>query len=275
MVAMSRWSRALVTGASSGIGEAFVDELSTMNVDLILVGRKLDALNSAASRARSRGVRAEVLQADLSTEKGVTLVVEALRQATPVIDLLVNNAGVGQWGLFADLPADPAIETIRVNNVALVQLTYAAVAPMLEKGSGSIIQISSTASAGPGPQQAVYAATKAFVTSFGQALSAELAGSGVSCTTVLPGLTRTNYFSRAGFLPNAPEHRWMTAEKVAHVSLEAAHRARPLVIPGARNRWKIAVATQYPSLFKGRSKRCIRRTLDAMRRVRDHRDKSD
>jgi short-subunit dehydrogenase len=186
-VAGLAWSVALVTGASSGIGEACAEVLSSTGVDLIVVGRNAVSLGAVASRARSKGVRVEVLQADLSTEVGLACVAESVRNADPMLDLLVNNAGVGQWGLFADLPLRDAIESLRVNNDALVQLTHAALGPMLHNRSGCIIQISSIAAAGPGPQQAVYAATKAFISSFGQALSAELVGTGVSCTTVLPG----------------------------------------------------------------------------------------
>jgi short-subunit dehydrogenase len=141
-----------------------------------------------------------------------------------------------------------------VNNGALVSLSHAAARRMLATGRGSIIQISSTASASPGPGQAVYAATKAFVTSFGQAMSAELATTGVTCTTVLPGYTRTRYFSRAGVAPAIPLRHWMTSDEVAGIALDAARRGRPLVIPGGRNRWKVALATPFPTLAKGRAR---------------------
>jgi short-subunit dehydrogenase len=256
-----------VTGASSGIGEGFADELGSANVGLILVGRDLIALEAVATRARAKGVQADVLQADLSTEEGVARVVSAIRDANPPVDLLVNNAGLGQFGWFVELPLERAVETMRVNNDALVRLTHAAVASMLEAGHGSIIQISSMASASPGQQQAVYAATKAFVSSFGQALSEELAGTPVTCTTVLPGFTRTNYFSRVGLSVEIPERHWMTAKQIARISLDAAQEGRPLVIPGTRNRWKITIATQFPSLAKGRAKRRTRRALDTARRT--------
>lgn len=262
---VSPWRRALVTGASSGIGEAFADELASSGVDVILVGRNQDALEEVAGRARSRGVDAHVLCADLSTSTGVSRV-ESLIGSGRAVELLVNCAGLGQWGSFADLPLNRAVETIEVNNVALVRLTHAALIRMLENGRGSIIQISSMASMTPGPQQAVYSATKAFVSSFGQALTAELGTTPVTCTTVLPGFTRTNYFTRAGLSPEVPDSRWMTPREVASMSLTAAAQGHPLVIPGTRNRLKIALATPFPSMTKGRTVARARRVRGWVRR---------
>ena len=261
-----------MTGASSGIGEAFADELAGRGVSLILVGRNADALEAVAARARARGVGVQVIRADLATDVGMTDVDRAIGEAAPAIDLLVNNAALGQWGLFAELGLDRALESIRVNNEALVRLTHAAVTRMLAADRGSIIQMSSMAGASPGPQQAVYAATKAFVTSFGQALSAELAATPVTCTTVLPGFTRTNYFARVGLEPDIPEDRWMTAAEVAQLSLEASERGRQLLIPGPRNRRKILIATQFPTLGVGRAKHHTRQTLGAARSVRQRLD---
>jgi uncharacterized protein len=262
------WRRALVTGASSGIGEAFADQLSSGGVDLILVGRDVTALEAVAKRARGRGVQVETLGLDLSMVDDVAIAQSVIGGCTPPVDLVVNNAGTGQFGLFVDLPLDGALETMRVNDEAVVRLTHAAVSRMRDAGRGWIIQISSTASASPGPGQAVYAATKAFVSSFGQAISAELAPTGVRCTTVLPGYTRTHYFSRVGLTPAIPERDWMTPDEVAGLALDAARRGRPLVIPGRRNRWRIAMATPFPSLAKGRARRLFGQLKQWVRQVR-------
>jgi short-subunit dehydrogenase len=261
----SRWRRALVTGASSGIGEAFAEELASRHVDLVLVARDVDALESVAERARAAEVHVVVLPADLATDDGVARVVAAIRQAAPPIDLLVNNAGLGQWGWFLDLPLDRAVESMRVNNVAVVELTHAAATRMRDGDGGSIIQVASMAAAFPAPQQAVYAASKAFLLNFGQALAQEWAGSGVACTTVLPGLTRTNYFARTGVDPGAPERRWMTAGEVARASLTAAEKGQALCVPGRRNRWKLITVSRYPSLPAGRAKRLVREALRSAR----------
>jgi short-subunit dehydrogenase len=256
-----------VTGASSGIGEGFAEELADDGVDLILVGRNMEALERVAANVRSVGVRADVVAADLATDDGVETVVSALRVAEPPVDLVVNNAGLGQWGWFKDLPLEGAVATMRVNDEALVRLTHAAVPLMLERGPGALVQVSSMAAAGPGPQQAVYAASKAFVASFGQALSLELAATGVTCTTVLPGFTRSNYFARAGLEVNLPDDRWMTARELARLALDGARAGRPLVIPGTRNRLKIAIATPFPSLALGQAKRRTRQVIGGARQL--------
>jgi short-subunit dehydrogenase len=257
----------LVTGASSGIGAGFADLLGRQQVDLVLVARDVAALDAVAARARLHGVQAEVLAADLATDEGIERVAAAITSADPPIDLVINNAGLGQWGWFADLPLDRAIETLRVNNDAVVGISHAAVRAMLRSGGGTIIQLSSMASAAPGPQQAVYAASKAFVSSFGQALSAELDGSPITCTTVLPGFTRTQYFARAGLEVNLPANRWMAPEHLALLALDAAQHGQRLLIPGARNRIKIAISTPFPSLAYGRAKSGTRRALEAARRI--------
>jgi short-subunit dehydrogenase len=251
----SRWQRAVVTGASSGIGEAFADQLASTGVDLILVGRNVAALDAVAARARMKDVHAETLPADLAVDADVARVVSKVLESDPMVDLLVNNAGIGQFGGFVDLSLEEAIDVMHVNNDALVRLTHAAATRMVAAGHGTIIQVSSTASASPGPAQAVYAATKAFVSSFGQALSDELAATGVTCTTVLPGYTRTRYFERVGLSVHIPEKYWMSAEDVARAALDGAAERRPLVIPGLHNRWGIAKATSFPSLAKGRAVR--------------------
>src|SRR5689334_8728015 len=110
------WRRALVTGASSGIGEAFADNLAEAGVDLVLVGRNEPALEAVAERARARGVHAEIVSADLSEEDGVAQVEDVIRNAHPMIDLLVNNAGIGRAGRFVDLSPNDILETMRVNN---------------------------------------------------------------------------------------------------------------------------------------------------------------
>jgi short-subunit dehydrogenase len=245
---MERWQRALVTGASSGIGEALAGHLAAGGTDVILVGRDAEALERVATSARMMGVDAVVLAADLATEAGMARAVSAIVDDGPMIDLLVNSAGLGQFGSFVDLPVAGALEVMRVNNEALVALTHAALSRMVPAGHGCVVQISSLASATPGPQQAVYAATKAFVSSFGQALSTELEGTGVTCTTVLPGFTRTRYFERIGLLADVPDKFWMTAEEVARVTFDAARRDIPLVTPGAINRRALMLATPFPSM---------------------------
>jgi short-subunit dehydrogenase len=262
-----RWRRALVTGASSGIGAAFAEQLAAAGTDLILIGRDPSALESVAALSRHHGVRVEPLIADLGDERNVERIVTVLRDADPMVDLLVNNAGLGQYGAFLELPIDGAIEIVRVNDIALVRLTHAAITRMAQAGCGWVIQVSSTASASPGPSQAVYAASKAFVSSFGQAIADEVRPYGVTCTTVLPGYTRTRYFERVGLTIDLPERYWMSAAEVAQLSLAAARAGRPLVIPGGNNRRGVALSAQFPSLLTGRIRSRVAQARRLARRI--------
>lgn len=242
------WRRALVTGASSGIGEALAERLASSGVAVLLVGRRIDALAEVADRIARAGGEVEAVQADLSVEEDVERIASLVRSAVPAIDLLVNNAGAGQHGAFAELPIAGAVETIRVNDEALVRLTHAAIGPMVAAGHGCVLNVSSTAALNPGPSQAVYSASKAFVSSFGRALAHELSGTGVTCTTVLPGYTRTRYFERAGLSPDIPESHWMSADQVAALSIDAARAGQPFVIIRHTRGWELALSRRFPAL---------------------------
>ncbi|HUP73973.1 MAG TPA: SDR family NAD(P)-dependent oxidoreductase [Acidimicrobiales bacterium] len=267
--APSPWRRALVTGASSGIGEAFADELAVRGVDLVVVGRDLRALEIVADRARMLGVHVEVIRADLSDEHGVATVVSSIRDADPMIDLLVNNAGVGRAGALADLSSVDLHETMRVNNEALVRLTHAALPRMIEADRGCLVHVSSAASRGPVAGHALYVATKAFVTNFGQSLSKELSDTNITSTTVLAGYTRTRYFERNGMSPEIAESRWATAEQVARQALDAAFERRSLVTTGPSHRWLRQLSTRFPGLassYPGRMLKQLRVLVVSLRR---------
>lgn len=242
------WRRALVTGASSGIGEAFADLLAESGVDLVLVGRNEVALEAVASRARRWGVDVTTMAVDLADDRGLTDIEAVIRQAEPMVDLLVNNAGLGQAGPFASLSRPQVLDTMRVNNDALIRLTHAALPRMLDADRGWLIHISSANSMGPVADHAVYAATKAFVTSFGQSLAGELAGTRVVTTTVLPSYTRTNYFERNGVAPQIADHQWVSAELVARESLDAALGGQTLIHTGPSPRWLRRLSSRFPAI---------------------------
>jgi short-subunit dehydrogenase len=244
------WRRALVTGASSGIGEAFADLLSGSGVDLVLVGRNEEALEAVADRARRRGVEVTTMAVDLADDADLARVEAMLHDGEPMIDLLVNNAGLGPAGPFARQSAHDLRSTMRVNNDALVRLSHAALPRMLDADRGWLIQISSSASSAVIGGQAVYVATKAFVTSFGQSLSAELAGTKIVNTTVLPSYTRTNYFERNGVTPAIADEMWVSAELVARESLAAAAAGQVLVNPGPSPSWLRRLSARFPTLAR-------------------------
>jgi short-subunit dehydrogenase len=228
---------ALVTGASSGIGRSFATALADRGHDLVLVARdagRLDAL--AAELETASGTRAEVTAADLVDPAQLATVEARLADRDRPVDLLVNNAGVGSAGPFAFLPVDGEERQIRLNVLALVRLTHAALGPMLARGRGGIINVSSVAGFQPTPDTSTYAATKAFVTSFSEAVHEELKGSGVTMTVLCPGFTRTEFQARAGVSStDVPGFLWQSPDDVAVAALDAHDRRRSRVVPGALN----------------------------------------
>jgi len=236
---MSSTSRpvALVTGASSGIGYAFALALADRGHDLVLVARdtaRLDAL--AKELGDAYGASAEVLSADLSDATGLAAVEARLADATRPVDLVVNNAGFGTSGHFAELPIDREQQEIQLNVLALVRLTHAALGGLIERGRGGVINVSSIAAYQPTPGNATYGATKAFVSSFTQAVHEELKGTGVKCMVLAPGFTRTEFQVRGGFDSSAvPGFLWQDAATVVEHALRAYDKGRAVCVPGPLN----------------------------------------
>jgi len=228
------WNRALVTGASSGIGKAIAKQLSAAGTDLVLVARDGDRLTALAS---SLDVRCEVLQADLGDPAELLLVESRLESETDPIDLLVNNAGLGFSGSFADMDRAQASYVIAVNVVAVQRLTHAALSRMRTVDGGTILNVSSLAGEAVGANSATYNATKAFVTNLGQSLAVELADTNITLTTLLPGFTTTEFRERAGTdSSDIPDILWQSAEAVAAAALSAAANGAVEVVPSKRYR---------------------------------------
>ncbi len=229
--------RALVTGASTGLGAVFATTLARQGYDLVVVARSQDRLQALAERLHhSYGVAVEVVVADL-TQAVALRAVEAQIVADHALDLLVNNAGFGTIGAFASLDPEREIAEIHLNVVALVRLTRAALPGMLARGHGGIINVSSMAAFVPGPYDATYGATKAFVNSFTEALAEELRGTGVTVQALCPGFTHTEFQQRAGLdVSTLPAFVWMTPEAVVQASLAALQRGQVVCVPGLGNR---------------------------------------
>jgi len=229
---------ALVTGASSGLGEEFARLFATDGIDLVLVARRRDRMETLATELRAGGkVAVHVLAADLSVPDEVERVVREV-QALPVeVEFLVNNAGLGNVGVFASSPLEKQMVMVDVNIRALVRLTHAFLPGMLARKRGRVLDIGSTAGLQPGPFGAVYYATKAFVNSFTEALSHELKGTGVTATVSLPGATATEFASVAGSgTTRLFRSGVMSSAQVARDAYRAMHRGTPFVVHGWRNR---------------------------------------
>lgn len=228
---------ALVTGASSGIGKSFAEALAARGTDLVLVARNQARLDELASELRRRhGRDVSVLVADLEKPDELAVVEKRLHEDAR-IDLLVNNAGYGVTGNFADLPMAQSQGQVACNVVALTRLTHAALTTMKPSRRGGIINIASGAAFLPTPQISVYCATKAYVVNFSLALAEETRAHGVNCLVVCPGFTRTEFQARANYDTSAmPSFVWQTAEDVVRESLAAYDRGDSMLVPGIQNR---------------------------------------
>jgi short-subunit dehydrogenase len=226
--------RALVTGASAGIGEAFARRLASTH-DLVLVARRRERLDALAKElSDAHGASCEVITADLAKSDDVTRVEERLRAGD--IDLLINNAGFGTFGEFAKLPLARELEELDLNVRALMRLSHAALGPMNERGRGEIINVASAAGFQPVPYNATYAATKAFVLHFSEALHEEARHHGVAVTCLCPGPVRTEFQQVAGLDEHAlPSFAWVGVDTVLDSALSALRRGRAIALPGAFN----------------------------------------
>lgn len=231
---MTNRNLALVTGASSGIGQAIAEQLAAEGSDLVVVARRRDRLEALAEELRaSHGVTVDVLVADVTDPAQLATVEERLRQGTPPVDLLVNNAGRGGHGPFAELPLDWQEGQIRLNVLAPVRLTHAALGGMLARGRGGVLNVSSIAGMQPMPYVATYSATKAYLSTFTHALHEEVRHHGVTVTNLLPGFTRTEFHPSAEIDRSiVPRLAWMSAEAVARSGLKAVAQGRAQCVPG-------------------------------------------
>jgi short-subunit dehydrogenase len=234
---------ALITGASSGIGEEFAKALAARGYDLILVARRKDRLEALAN---SLPAKTEIISCDLGSEAAdLPGKVEKLGVQ---VDLLVNNAGFGLRGRFADLPADRQAEMIRVNCEAVTILTRAFIPGMIERGRGGVITVASTAGMQPLPYEATYGATKAFALNLTEALHMELKGTGVRALAINPGPVPTEWQQVAGYaevggemMPGAIE-----ADQVVAEALRSYDRGRRSMVPGRFFRNFIRVSKTAP-----------------------------
>ncbi|MCB9742742.1 MAG: SDR family oxidoreductase [Alphaproteobacteria bacterium] len=230
----------VVTGASSGIGEAFARRLSALGHPLLLVARREARLQALAAALPGE---AEVLVADLSTEAGVDAVVEAV--AGRPLALLVNNAGAGALGPFAEQDPARQLALVQLNCVAVVGLTRRLLPGMLAQGRGGVIVVSSVGGFLPSPWLSVYGATKAFGLAFTEALSVELRGSGVHALALCPGPTRTEFGAQAGVKNMTAQDIYLAPEAVAQAALDGLGR-RVIVVPGLMNKLTVWLARFVP-----------------------------
>ncbi|MGH3242840.1 MAG: SDR family NAD(P)-dependent oxidoreductase [Spirillospora sp.] len=222
---------ALVTGASSGIGESFARLLAGRGTDLVIVARRAERLDDLARELVERyRVAVEVLAADL-TDPLQRSEVEGRLSADPV-ELLVNNAGHGAFGAFAETPLDVQVAQIELNVTAVVRLTHAVLPGMVERGRGGVLNVAAMSGFAPSPGSATFGATKSYVASFSESLHAEVAAKGVHVTALCPGFTRTDEVVHDRPVPS--NLLWLRRDDVARAGLDAVATGRALCIPGVQ-----------------------------------------
>ncbi|MDZ7785239.1 MAG: SDR family oxidoreductase [Halioglobus sp.] len=228
---------ALITGASSGLGVDFAWELASRGANLVLVARRQDLLERVAAAIRdASGVEVHVVATDLADDAARATLAVDLQAAGRHVDVLVNNAGLGVFGDFREVDWSRTQQMLEVDVVALTHLTRLFVNGMVERKEGWILQVGSTGSFQPSPGYAAYSAAKAYVLSFGHALHFELRGTGVSCTTVCPGVTATEFLQVSG-----QKKTWfhkltmMDSPAVAKLGVNRMLKRRPEIVTGWMN----------------------------------------
>lgn len=225
---------ALITGASSGIGEAFAYELARNGVDLIITARSLDKLNEIEKKIREKyPVRVHVFGGDLTQKETPSQLFNQITGAGLSVDLLINNAGFGKWTNFLEEDLSEYEDMIEINITALMKLTYLFLPAMLKNKTGGIINIASTGALQPCPYVAAYCASKSFVSNFSEALHGEYNHKGITVTALCPGNTITNFQSVAK--ANTKGMKGDTAEKVALEGIKALMKNKSFKIVGKAN----------------------------------------
>jgi uncharacterized protein len=233
--------RALVTGASSGLGVSFARQLAAAGNDLVLVARRAEPMEHLGNElADAHGVRVEVLPADLADRTQVAKVAERIR--TGDVDIVVNNAGFGFYGPVTSHSPDQELHMVDVDVAAVVALSQAALEVMVPRRSGSLLNVSSVAAFAPTPDSATYSAAKSFVLLFTEAAHDEVAARGVKVSVLCPGFTRTNFQAAAGIeAKGLPGFVWAEADDVVRQGLAALARNQAVCVPGLIN--KVAAAS--------------------------------
>lgn len=260
----AKWQRALVTGSSSGIGKAMATDLAARGTDLVIVARRASMLEDLARTVREEhGREVEILVADLISPEGLERVEARLRAEQAPVDLLVNNAGFGTFGAFHKLPIAREEEELRLNVLAVMRLSHAALEVMIPRKRGGILNVSSSAGFQAMPYSATYCSTKAFVNSFSECLHEEARPHGVHVSVLCPEYVRTEFQDVAEVAVSViPKFAWLPVERVAKLGLDAVTRNQAVAITGGMYRFGIGLNRVLPrSTVRGMAGRVASRRM--------------
>lgn len=237
----NRTKTVLITGASSGIGREFAGLFAADGYDLVLIARRRALLEKLKNELNDKyTVSVNIIEKDLSQLTSAEEIFKELNNRSIYIDVLVNNAGVQVYGGFQKTDLNRELELMQVNMGSLTHMTKLAVAGMLQRGSGKILNIGSTGSFAPAPLNAVYCASKAYVLNFSEGISKDLEGTGITVTTLCPGATETEFAEKAGLLNTRLfSSSVMSAEKVAKIGYRALFKGKRLVVAGLSNKFLV------------------------------------
>lgn len=249
---------ALITGGTAGIGRAFADRFAGLGYDLVLVARDQDRLDRVAETLRgSSEVQVETLSADLATDEGCAAVRARLEQRDRPVDILVNNAGFGLGHSFRTGALEDEERLIDVHVRAVLRLTHAALPGMIERGKGSVVNVSSVAAFVP---RGTYSAVKAWVVSFSESVAAELNGTGVRCMALCPGFTHTEFHQRAEVDPDQiPRWMWLNAPDVVDAAIADLRKGLTVSVPAARYKLLVGAGRIVPRRLSTRVGRSVSR----------------
>jgi uncharacterized protein len=269
MTQEGRGRTALVTGASAGIGKAFAELLAGRGYDLVLTARRADRLNAvAAALSTAHGVRVVPLPADLADPAAPAALCEALHGRGLTIDVLVNNAGYGVPGRYASTSWRQQADFLQVLVTAVAELTHRLLPPMIERRWGRVVQVASLAALVPAaPGHTLYAASKAFLVKFTEALAPEVAVHGVHVTALCPGFTYTEFHDVTGTraqVSTMPRWAWQDAGEVVEAGYDAVMSGRSIVVPGRVNRTLAFGAKHLPGAV---ARAAVRRSASRFRKI--------
>lgn len=234
-----RQKTALITGAASGIGYQLAYIFARNNYNLVLVDKQEQKLTEIAENFTQQfSIFVKTFAKDLSVPTSPEEIFTELQQASIKVDVLVNNAGFGTYGVFAETDLDTELKMLQVNIVSLTYLTKLFLKDMVEQGYGKILNVASAAAFQPGPLMAVYFATKAYVLSFSEAIASELEGTGITVTALCPGPTASEFQQTAAMSDSkiASVNRMMDTETVAKIGYRSLMANKTVVVPGVRNK---------------------------------------